>query len=137
MPITYIALGEKYINKVANDALAEAFAARIKTKQCSQAMKERLRRTKITVMCEIGYPPHGEFEQQKKGGPRPKFRAYHKTAPRITYNAVQEQTIKELLPDWKVLLRDRGIGKHVYGWRREGSGVDGGNRGRRGSRDAA
>ena len=112
----YTALGGAYLGKVLNETLKAAHLAKVATKPCSNVMKmkERLRKAEITVSTEIVYPPHGDFQQQKKGGLRPKFRATHKKAPRLTYNATKEQTIKGLLPAWKVLLHKRGTGKHVY-----------------------
>ena len=86
----------------------------IKKKNCPTAMKECLRKTSITVIVEIVDPPHGNYEQQRKGGPIPRFRAHHKRAPRITYNAMQEETIKALLPSLKALLRKMGLGKHSF-----------------------
>ena len=112
--MTYTAQGEKLMNKVVNEAVKEAHLAKIEKKNCPNAMKDRLRKTRITVSVKIVYPPHGKYEQQRKGGPRPRFRAHHKKAARITYNAMQEETIKDLLPELKTLLHKKGMGKHAF-----------------------
>ena len=113
-PMVYTVLGEKIVEKVINEALHEAYHAEIEEKSCTNAMKERLRKTKITVTVEKQYPPYGEFVQQKKGSGRPRFRAYHKQAMRLTYNAMQEQTIKGLLSRMKPLIRSKGLGRHAF-----------------------
>ena len=79
--MSYVALGETYHNKIFNETLKEAHLAEIEAMNCSNALKERLRKSEVTVTVKFVYPPYGDFQQQKKGGPRPKFRANHKRAP--------------------------------------------------------
>ena len=112
--MAYVQLGEKTITKVLNTAFKEAHIAAIEKKDCSAAIKSRLRKTDIKVTVEISYPPYGDFEQQRKGGPRARFRAHHKRAARISYDAKQEREIKALLPAVKPLLRAMGLGKHAF-----------------------
>ena len=50
LPMAYTALGDKYLDKVINTTLKEAYLAKVATKTCSKSMKERLRKVDLTVL---------------------------------------------------------------------------------------
>ena len=66
-PMVYMALGEKTINKIINEAVKEAHLAEIEKKSCPNAMKEQLRKTSIAVTVEIEYPPLWRLRTAEEG----------------------------------------------------------------------
>ena len=53
----------------------------------------------LVIKITLGYPPHGEFKQYKKGTPRPRHKATNKRGPCIQYNRNQEQASKEIFTE--------------------------------------
>ena len=122
--MTYNAMGEEYTEQMLNKTLNKAYQEHIRSLFITPTKEGKMKKVVSEVKMTLEYPPHGKFEQYKKGQPRPRYSAKDKRAPRIQYDKRQEDIIKTILPLWKAHMR-AVLGTYTYVREIPSDGADG------------
>ena len=107
-----------------NKTLNKTYQEHISSLHVNPAKEGKMREKVLKVKMSLEYPPHGKFEQYKKGQPHPRYSAKDKRAPLIQYEKNQENVIKGILPLWKIQMR-AVLGTHAYVREILSNGADG------------
>jgi hypothetical protein len=122
--MTYNAMGEEYTEQMLNEILNKAYQEHIRSLYVPLTKEVRMKKVVLEVKMTLEYPPHGNFQQYKKGQPRPRHSVKDKRAPCIQYDKRQDDIIKEILPSWKAHTRAvLGTPAHVREIPKDGADV--------------
>jgi hypothetical protein len=79
----------------------------------SLAKKKKIQKEVMVVKVTLEYPPREESMHYKRGQPHPRYQVKIKRASCIQCNKFQEETIKEIISEWKNQMQ-KVLGKYVY-----------------------